>query len=617
MKFLSYKISLFIAFWGLFVQSSFAQSSANELIRDHVRKLRALADSLEKSAEKMVDLPVAASQASSRNSSTDVHEKKIYVDAEHRVFWQAGLPVYIFLSSKPEGEDKTRIKAQKVKQMETFSDPMYWEGHGVHTLKHQDERPNREVAFQIYSDGMAPISTLELKNAPKYVLDGRIFFGQGLIAEVRTADEMSGVNQTFFSIDSAEFQTYQNTLPFEENKEFTLQYYGVDKVGNKESFKSIQFTVDLEAPESSHKVSGDIMGDIYAPTAIIELASKDKLAGVAAIKFKFNDEAYQTYTGPIKLTAIKEGEHTLTYYGIDQVSNKEVEKSFTFYLDKTSPSIVAEVVGDQHQNRGRVFISSRTNMRLTAADEKAGVMKVYYTIDGGVERLYTEPFPLVKSEGTHIIKFFAIDKVKNQGMAVSNDSYENIYLDLVMPDVSHSFTGPQVLVNDTLHITSGTQINVLAKDNDSGIKKVGYKIDGTRTNPYTAPFTLEETGPHTVEYYAMDNVNNRIAKEFMVSVDNQGPDIQISFSMKPIGSIKTDDLAVETQVYPLGTYLFLAATDAKVGIQKILYSVDNGPELQYVTPLLLREKGIKTIKVKAIDQLGNEKEAEMLSFFLK
>ena len=603
-------------FLGLF-SVSYAQQNTKELLRQHVKQLRAMADSLEQKIDRIPDEATAQIAKTITQNSDKIHQKKIYVDAEGRVFWQVGLPVYMTLASMPDGTDGTRIKAAKQKQMESFSDPMYWEGHGVHYIKHQDAREGREVAFEVWADGILPVSLVELKNAPKSVQDGHLFFGKNLIADIKTADELSGVAQTYYSIDSTEYKNYTEVLPFNENKEYVLAYYGVDKVGNVEKPKSVKFTVDLEAPTTEHKILGDRFGDIFAPTTTIDLIAADRSSGVQITKYRFNEEAWLNYTGTISLQNLKEGDYVFTYYTIDKVQNQEVEKTFSFYLDKTAPTIIPEVVGDQFQNRGRVFISSRTNMRLTATDEKSGVLKVYYVVDGGVERLYTEPFPLIKSEGTHTIKYFAIDRVKNKGEASSSESYQNIYLDLMLPDVSHTFIGAQVSMNDTIYITGKTKINVIAKDNDSGIKKTGYKIDGTRSNPYTEPFELVDEGVHTVEYYALDNVNNRIAKEFTVVVDNQGPEIQISFSMKPIGVIKADDLASETSVYAMGTYLFLAATDDKVGIQKIYYTIDENPEALYTTPLLMREKGIKSIKVRVTDQLGNEKSAEPFSFFIK
>jgi hypothetical protein len=256
-------------------------------------------------------------------------------------------------------------------------------------------------------------------------------------------------------------------------------------------------------------------------------------------------------------------------------------------------------------------------MRLTASDNKAGVEKLYYSVDGGVERPYKEPFPLVKSEGNHYIKYTAADRVGNTAQDQTSESYANISLDLSTPDIRHAITGAQVVVNDTLYVSAKSLVNITAKDIDSGIKKVGYKINGTRSNPYTEPFLLDTEGINVIEYYALDNVNNRISKEFVAILDVQGPEVQMSFSQNPIGSIKAQDLAKETQVYSLGTFLFLAAKDSHVNVEGIYYSIDNLPERKFEAPIRLAEKGLKSIKVRAVDMLGNEVKAEAVEVFIK
>lgn len=605
---------LFLLLTGSF--HSYAQQSITQrkILETHIQSLRNLADSLEQALQSMPDAPVLT-----KNSYEKVktHTKKIYVDKERQIFWQAQLPVYIFASSKPDGSDMTRIKVCKIKTMESHADPMYWEGPGKHYIKHEDADPSQSVAFEINADAAAPKSSVELRNAPKYNNDGLVFYGKGLTGDIVTTDEMSGVQQVYQSIDSAEYEPHLQSIAFDKDKEYTLNYYGVDRVGNVEKAKFVKFIVDLEAPVTQHTVQGVQKGDILAPVTTIQLTAKDQSAGVQAIQYRFDEQPLKVYTQPIRLSNLSEGEHTLTYYSRDHVKNEEEEHTYTFYLDRTAPKVTAEVIGDQHQNRGRVFISSRTKMRLTSVDNKAGVEKVFYSIDGEEERAYREPFPLIKSEGTHIIKFSAEDKVKNKSVFESSDSYSNMFLDLTLPDLKHSFQGPKIVIHDTTFISRKTFIRVEAKDPESGIQRTGYKIDGARSNPYQAPFNLDEEGIHTLEYYAQDNVNNRINESFFVVVDNTGPEIEVAFSSKPIGNIITDDIGQETKVYATDTYLFVTARDSATNVDKIYLSINNSQEIEFGKPVLLTSKGLKTIKVRAKDKLGNETVNDAVDVFIK
>ena len=591
-----------------------AQTDQRSIVKAHIQKLRALADSLEKQLDNISNTPIVTQNVSERER---IHQKKIYIDKEGRVFWQVGLPVYIFASSKPDGSDMHRLNYCKTKQMESFSDPMYWEGPGKHFIGHKDANPNEEVQFEINADAADPISVIELKNAPRYEIEGRVFFGKGLTAKIITKDELSGVRKTYHSIDSTAYVAHKDSINFNEDKEYSISFYGVDKVGNVEKPKFTKFRVDLNSPVTDHRVTGDRKGDILSPAATIQLMARDQASGVAVTRYRFNEQPFQSYTGPISLKNLREGEYVLTYLSVDRVKNEEEEKTYTFYLDKTAPKIVAEVIGDQYQNRGRVFISSRTKMRLTASDNKSGVDKVYYSIDGGLERLYREPFPLVKSEGTHSIKYTALDRVKNRGTFETNDSYENMFLDLTLPTIKHTFTGPVYRKNDTIFVSRKTLINIVAKDPESGIKRTGFKVDGARANPYREPFSIEDDGYHKIEYYALDNVNNRVAEDFFVIVDNKGPAVSISFSAPPIGKITADDITQTTSVYSTGTYLFVTARDANIEIESAYISINGSAEVKYSKPILMSTKGLKTIKVRGTDKLGNETVNKTLEVFVK
>lgn len=591
-----------------------AQTDQRTILKEHISKLRALADSLEKQLDKIPNTPIATRNVNERDR---VHQKKIFIDKEGRVFWQSGLPIYLFASSKPDGSDMHRLNYCKVKQMEAYSDPMYWEGAGKHFVGHKDANPNEEVQYEINADGADPVSTIELRNAPRYENEGEVFFGKGLTADIITKDEMAGVRQIYQSIDSAAYVPHANTIKFDEDKAYSVTYYGVDKVGNVEKAKSTKFRVDLNPPVTTHRVTGNRKGDILSPTATILLTSKDQASGISVTRYRFNEQPFQSYTGAISLQNLKEGEYVLTYYSIDKVKNQEEEKTYTFYLDKIAPKIVAEVIGDQYQNRGRVFISSRTKMRLTASDNKSGVDKVYYNIDGGLERLYREPFPLVKSEGTHTIKYTALDRVKNRGTFETSDSYENMFLDLTLPTIKHTFTGPVYRKNDTVFVNRKTLINIVAKDPESGIKRTGFKIDGARANPYREPFSIDDDGYHKIEYYALDNVNNRVAEDFFVIVDNKGPNVSVSFSAPPIGKITAEDITQTTSVYATGTYLFVTARDANIEIESAYISINGSQEVKYGKPILMNTKGLKTIKVRGVDKLGNETVNKTVEVFVK
>ena len=64
-------------------------------------------------------------------------------------------------------------------------------------------------------------------------------------------------------------------------------------------------------------------------------------------------------------------------------------------------------------------------------------------------------------------------------------------------------------------------------------------------------------------------------------------------------------------VYPGHVQLFLSATDAKVGVSKIYYSINGGTMYQSGGAIKNFKSNIEyTIKTKSVDFLGNEQEQE-------
>ena len=100
-------------------------------------------------------------------------------------------------------------------------------------------------------------------------------------------------------------------------------------------------------------------------------------------------------------------------------------------------------------------------------------------------------------------------------------------------------------------------------------------------------------------------------------VDNTAPEIFSHLSIDKIGSQKLEKMEKEIPVYPRHAMLFLAATDKQVGTHKIYYSVDNGPEKEYLGPVKTSRAGLWVVKVRSIDKLGNENINEPIEFVIQ
>jgi hypothetical protein len=532
------------------------------------------------------------------------HKKRIYIDKNQRLYVQDSLPVYVFLSTTPDAKDAVQLKSEKTPQ---YVNPMHFDGNGKHNLIHKDYEHEVEVAFEIYADGHAPQTHISLSNAVSHSKDGKSYFGKGLELVLTANDEMSGVQNTYFSVNGSPFQEYSKGLVIDKEQEYTIKYYSVDNVGNVEKVHSKSFVVDLSSPITELSIVGDHKEDILSPRAALQLKSKDSLSGVSSISYQIDGEQVVAYAGNIPLTTLKEGEHTITYFSSDYVKNKEVEKKYAFYIDKTPPLVMEDIIGDKFIVNGKEFSSGRTKVKLTAIDNKSGVHAIYYSINDAPFQLYAEPVEVSSHSGSISIRSYATDNVMNKslGTAENSTNLKMSYVDLSGPVLSHHFQGPVFKTRDTIFISGKTKILLKGVDAESGFNRITYSTDHKEEAEYAKAFSVSEEGRHLVEYTGYDNVNNSNSGSFFFDIDNFGPEIFFKFSILPIGNTNGKN------IYPGHVVLFLSATDNFVGYEAMYYSINGSKEKPY-TGLIdgFQKNKTYTVRVRALDKLGNESKKE-------
>jgi hypothetical protein len=545
------------------------------------------------------------------------HKKKSYKDSLGRYYQQAELPLYVYVATNPN-EVPTPLSPSDNNKTKNEIKPIYLDGHGRHNLKHVDALHKLEDNFIIYADGIAPTSNVSFSGAPYIFNNGKNFYGKGLKVDLRTKDEMSGVENLLYSINNVPFAPYKNTLDFGNEGEYILKYYAVDNVGNVEKPQTNQFVVDVTPPQTFHNIIGINSNNIISASTKIYLTSSDSTSGLARTYYQLDDEPEKIYPANrslIPFAYLNDGEHTLTYYSIDKVNNKEEAKKFSFYLDKTSPIMSADILGDRfivgEGENAKVYFSGRTKLKLTAVDNKSGIKRIEYSIDGEPYKTYEDPFYLPSKSGLHTIKYYAIDNMDNQGAGndMKYDEFTHnvgqVYVDLTGPNMSFQYLGPNFQKGDTTFISRETKIALSATDPESGLQRIAYSIDGDNIeNTYNQSFSILQEGFHKVEYYGYDNVNNRNVKDFQFVVDDRGPEVFVTFSSPPIDKA--------TNTYPSFISLFLAATDMGAGYEEIRYKINEQPEQPYLGIIrnFQKDKNYRII-LRAIDKLGNETKREI------
>ncbi|MBN2212714.1 MAG: hypothetical protein JW723_00590 [Bacteroidales bacterium] len=551
------------------------------------------------------------------------HEKKIYVAPGGKIYINKALPLYLRVATSPDENAKTWLLHSE--ETSKYSNPMYLDTEGyntfrspsaVDTVTKKPVYPLQDIIFEVYADSKAPLTTISYGDAKTYSEGGRLFVNGSVSLDLKATDMMSGIENIYCSVDNASYVRYTGPLKLETEKQYSIRYYAVDNVGNVEELHEAVINIDKSDPVSRCEVSGDIHENIISGRSKIILKSEDGTGiGVDNIFYKIDEGTQKKYVTPILATYLTQGDHIIKFYAADKVGNTEKENIFEFYVDKTPPVIVQEIIGKSFFTGGNEYSSGRSQLKLTTFDNKAGIKEVWYSLNKGEYKKYDRPVYLTDVTGRLTVNAYALDNVNNKTESVeSGDKTAIPYVDLTGPNIKHHFSGPVFIFRDTVFVSPESKISITATDSESGLERIEYNVDDDPVSVFENEFSVTEPGIHNVYATSYDNVENSSSSEFVLIVDNKGPEIFATFSINPAGTLTLKEKVLD--VYPGHVVLFLSSTDDMVGFDQMLYSINDTQEKSYAGGIgNFPSIGEYTIRIRAKDKLGNETH-KTIAFFI-
>lgn len=326
---------------------------------------------------------------------------------------------------------------------------------------------------------------------------------------LKGSDNLSGVADTFYSIDGGPGQSYNAAVAIGTDGTHTVTYWSTDKAGNveDETGNSITLKLDKTPPSLSGKAT-------TAPNA------KAWYQGDVSVAWTCSD----TGSGidgacPADSKVTGEGENLGASASVsDQAGNVTKTTVDGINIDVTAPTTTATVPDVPASG----WYRDAVQVTLTGHDNLSKVDTTYYKVDGGAAQTYAGPFSF-GTEGTHHIAFWSVD---NAGNAETAGAPITIAIDKTAPTTT-------VVVPETdsgWYVTSGIAVAFNATDSLSGIGATYYTIDGGPTQTYGKPFTADlSTGKHTITYWSVDLAGNEEAhadtNTVPVNVDTDAPTI--------------------------------------------------------------------------------------------
>ncbi len=330
------------------------------------------------------------------------HSERVFVDDGGKIFWNKKLPVYIRLSTDADGDFGYLMKSKTTPQ---YTEPYYFDTEGPNYIRTRwavDKEtgvtilPKTEALWDVYADSRPPLTNVDYSFSGHKFINGKNYYSADVSAQLSASDKVSGVESIYYSLNGEPFKEYDSGIKPVAEKEWTLVFYAVDKVGNSEADSEdwkkrmdesgqnrVSFLVDATPPTTSISIQDPKFENTLSPKTTITLKSQDGGAGVNKIYYSLNGEEPRIFSQKLALSNLAEGSHNLEFYSEDYVANQEETRAYSFYLDKTPPSLDFKIEDDQFVSSigNSLYVSERSKIKILGSDEKAGLKSIHYSLD--------------------------------------------------------------------------------------------------------------------------------------------------------------------------------------------------------------------------------------------
>jgi hypothetical protein len=554
---------------------------------------------------KFLYLQINNNLTSLKNRSGESEQTKYWIHTdENGLTGPSNEPFYLTISSSSDPTAQ-----QYVLDMSTFTKrdgtPYKFNKHGKNIIKISDSSEPTIIAVNI--DAEPPNTTINYEDSEVFYNKDKAYYNSKLKITLTAVDPSeiisSGVQKTNYSIDGSPFSQYNRPLDiFIREKIYKVSFFSIDEVGNIETTKTTEFYVDITPPMTKHIVSGRYFRETISGSTKIELDAFDNLSGLKNIYYYIdeNDESiYKEVISSQNFAKIDEGNHILYFYSKDNVGNKERVKSFSFFLDHSPPNAQVIILNASYENNGNTFVSSTTNFKVIAEDEMTEVKEVTLIVNGNNFVGDDLEFKLPNLAGKHEISYSCSDIVENE----SKEYVKSVIMDTQPPTTTYKYDGPVFKRGNRLYISANTNINLTGLDDASGLRQTHSRIGDSDFKDNINTFNIDTYGKIQFSFYSTDNVNNREKVSIVeVYVDNKPPDIEVKFS-----SSEYDELQKVLDSVPSDALIYILAEDRLTGRERIVYTIDDGAEQLYKSPLTNFASGqIVNLNIRAVDMVENE-----------
>lgn len=230
----------------------------------------------------------------------------------------------------------------------------------------------------------------------------------------------------------------------------------------------------LSKPPEGARIYESPEGLLYATSKVeYNLRSLDQGSGLLTIYYQVDNAKKERYNYPFRL--LKEGQHTIYYYGVDKTGNRETENKYTVIVDDTGPEVNIEFSGNVHYAKDVTYVSPGARVNLFASDASSGVKDIYIRKNGSSFAGIDEANLTLQETGQYNIEALAEDNLLNRSKLASSQ----VIVENNKPRVEVFISKHTVKVEGVTYCLPGTQMQFRAVDDGSGVSRIFYETRDT------------------------------------------------------------------------------------------------------------------------------------------
>lgn len=179
--------------------------------------------------------------------------------------------------------------------------------------------------------------------------------------------------------------------------------------------------------------------------------------------------------------------------------------------------------------------------------------------------------------------------------------------DSIPPVTTASFPQPTGTTDSYKIYASDVTVHLSATDNQSGVEKTEYRVNGGNWLTYSAPFDLAQEGIYVLEYRSTDkagNVETTNTASFMID------------KTAPTTTTTVSGVSGEPGYYSSSISMQLNATDNLSGVARTEYRISGSDWTTYREPISIGAEGTYQVEYRSIDVAGNVESTHLETYVI-